>query len=223
MVAGTTPPLLFPPPDLSQALLPPDSPLSAPVRFSPLSVSPTKFQEPTSRATSPITCVCHARHVHPPPVPSTHMMALRPSSVSQPVVLPLPPLSSLLDVLDPVSDLARAASPAVTRFPTTLVIDPTFFTTAASPLVAELADFAATCHLDYLASLVSDPAYPTSIGGELALGCDVLEDSQFELEYIAAASPHLAAMLLAPEGVPDALDISIPCSYVEATTGRYSS
>ncbi|CAI7873793.1 unnamed protein product [Closterium sp. NIES-53] len=51
--------------------------------------------------------------------------------------------------------------------------------------------------------------------GEVALGCDVLEDRQEELECLAAAAPHLATMLLAPEGDPDALDIPTPCSYRE--------
>ncbi|CAI7784715.1 unnamed protein product [Closterium sp. NIES-54] len=55
--------------------------------------------------------------------------------------------------------------------------------------------------------------------GEVALGCDVLEDRQEELECLAAAAPHLATMLLAPEGDPDALDIPTPCSYREVILG----
>ncbi|CAI7814730.1 unnamed protein product, partial [Closterium sp. NIES-54] len=53
---------------------------------------------------------------------------------------------------------------------------------------------------------------------ESALGCDALEDRQFELEFLAATSPHLGAMLLAPEGDPDALDIPTPRTYAEAVS-----
>ncbi|CAI7863833.1 unnamed protein product, partial [Closterium sp. NIES-54] len=75
------------------------------------------------------------------------------------------------------------------------------------------------------ASLVSnpDPACPPSVGGEVALSCDVLGDRQEELECLAAAAPHLATMLLAPEGDPDALYIPTPRSYREAILGEYSS
>ncbi|CAI7729850.1 unnamed protein product, partial [Closterium sp. NIES-54] len=44
-----------------------------------------------------------------------------------------------------------------------------------------------------------------------------------ELECLAAASPHLATMLLAPEGDLDAPDIPTPRSYAEAIAGEYSS
>ncbi|CAI7865685.1 unnamed protein product [Closterium sp. NIES-54] len=132
----------------------------------------------------------------PPTVPSTHTMALRLSSVPQHVVLPSSPASSLPGVPDPESNLARAASPTVTRVLATLVTDPSFMSTDASALVTELVEFAFACRLDYLASLVTDfeSSCPPSVGGELALGCDVLEDRHFELECLAAAVPHLAAM-----------------------------
>ncbi|CAI7754154.1 unnamed protein product [Closterium sp. NIES-53] len=64
---------------------------------------------------------------------------------------------------------------------------------------------------------------PPSVGGELALGCDALEDRQFELEYLAAILPCFASMLLCPEGDLDALDIPTPRSYAEVITGEYSS
>ncbi|CAI7806649.1 unnamed protein product [Closterium sp. NIES-53] len=152
-------------------------------------------------------------------------MTLRPSSVPQCVVLLSPPKSSLPTVADPPSNLARASSPTVTRFLATVVTDPTLSSPAASALVAELVDFAASYRLDYLASLVSDPdpSCPPSVGGEVALGCDVLEDRHEELECLTAAAPHLATMLLAPEGDPDALDIPTPRSYREAISGGYSS
>ncbi|CAI7919661.1 unnamed protein product [Closterium sp. NIES-53] len=59
---------------------------------------------------------------------------------------------------------------------------------------------------------------PPSVGGECALGTDVLEDKQEDFECLAAAVPHLVAMLLAPEGDPDAPDIQTPHSYAEAIT-----
>ncbi|CAI7760692.1 unnamed protein product, partial [Closterium sp. NIES-54] len=117
---------------------------------------------------------------------------------------------------DPESDLARAASPTVSRLLATVVTDPSFDSTAASALVAELVDFAAACRLDYATALVaeSESASPPSVGGECALGTDVLEDSQEDFECLAAAIPRFASMLLAPEGDLDALDIPTPRSYV---------
>ncbi|CAI5958260.1 unnamed protein product [Closterium sp. NIES-64] len=103
--------------------------------------------------------------------------------------------------------------------------DPSFESTAAPALVAELVDFAARCRLDYAASLVaeSESVCPPSVGGECALGTDVLEDRKEEFQCLAAASPHLVSVLLTPEGDPDALDIPTPRSYAEAIEGPYSS
>ncbi|CAI7907387.1 unnamed protein product [Closterium sp. NIES-53] len=144
-----------------------------------------------------------------------------------PLRVPLlpPPESSLPAVRDPESDLARAASPTVSRLLATAVTDPSFESTAASALVAELVDFAAACRHDYATSLVaeSESDCPPSVGGECALGTDVLGDRQEDFECLVAALPHLVAMLLAPEGDPDALDIPTPRSYAEAITGPYSS
>ncbi|CAI7853343.1 unnamed protein product, partial [Closterium sp. NIES-53] len=146
-----------------------------------------------------------------------------------PTCVPLlsPHASSLPDGPDPESDSLRAASPTVTRFLATAVTDPSFESNAASALVAELVDFADACCLDYAASLVaeSEPASvcPPSVGGECALGTDVLEDRHEEFESFATALPHLVSMLLAPEGDPDAPDISTPRSYAEALEGPYSS
>ncbi|CAI6005198.1 unnamed protein product [Closterium sp. NIES-64] len=115
--------------------------------------------------------------------------------------------------------------PTVTRLLATVVPDPSFESAAASALVAELVDFAARCRLDYAASLVaeSESVCPPSVGGECALGTDVLEDTQEEFECFAAALPHLVSMLVAPEGDPDAPDIPTPRSYAEAMAGPYSS
>ncbi|CAI7901463.1 unnamed protein product [Closterium sp. NIES-54] len=69
----------------------------------------------------------------------------------------------------------------------------------------------------------SESDCPPSVGGECALGTDVLEDRQKDFECLAAAVPHLLAMLLALEGDPIAPDIPTPRSYAEAITGPYSS
>ncbi|CAI7739971.1 unnamed protein product, partial [Closterium sp. NIES-54] len=154
-------------------------------------------------------------------------MTLRPSTAPQRVPLPSPPSSSLPDSSDPESDSLRAASPAVTRFLATVVTDPLYESPAASALVAELVGFAAACRLYYATSLVAESASasvcPPSVGGECALGTDVLEDRHEDFECFAAAVPHLVSMLLAPEGDPDAPDIPTPRSYAEAIEGPYSS
>ncbi|CAI7814043.1 unnamed protein product [Closterium sp. NIES-54] len=81
--------------------------------------------------------------------------------------------------------------------------------------------------LDYATSLVAESASasvcPPSVGGECALGTDVLEDREEEFECFSAAVPHLVSMLLAPEGDPDAPDIPTSRSYAEAIEGPYSS
>ncbi|CAI7845603.1 unnamed protein product [Closterium sp. NIES-54] len=141
------------------------------------------------------------------------------------VPLPAPSESSLLEVPDPESDRARAATPTVARLLATAVIDPSFESAAASALVAELLDFAAACRLDYTIALVagSVSTSPPSAGGESALGMNVLEDRQENFESLAAAVPRFASLLLALEGDPDAPDIPTPRSYAEAITGPYSS
>ncbi|CAI7933226.1 unnamed protein product, partial [Closterium sp. NIES-54] len=144
----------------------PTSPLPAPSPYTEQSGVLTERREPASR---PVLHVRTARRVprsRPPPVPNTHAMALRPSSVPLRVSLPAPPESSLPDVPDHESDHARAASPTVARLLTTAVIDPSFESAAASALVAEQLDFAAACRLDYTTALVaqSESASPPSVG-----------------------------------------------------------
>ncbi|CAI7791370.1 unnamed protein product [Closterium sp. NIES-53] len=161
----------------------------------------------------------------PPPFPGTHAMALRPSSVPLRVPLPAPPESSLLAVPDPESDSARAANPTLSCLLATIVTDPSFESTDASALVAELVDFAAACRLDYATALVAefDSTSPPSIGGECALSTDVLEDRQEDFECLVAVVPRFSSMLLAPEGDLDAPDIPTLRSYAEAITCPYSS
>ncbi|CAI7766622.1 unnamed protein product [Closterium sp. NIES-54] len=163
---------------------------------------------PESRSKSLVLTVRAGRRVsrpRPPPVPGTHSMTLRPSTAPQRVPLPSPPASSLPDGPDPESDSLCATSPTVSRFLATAVTYPLFESTVAFALSAS----ASVC--------------PPSVGGECALGTDVLEDRQEEFECFAAAVPHLVSMLLAPEGDPDAPDIPTPRSYAEAIEGPYSS
>ncbi|CAI7748355.1 unnamed protein product, partial [Closterium sp. NIES-54] len=175
---------------------------------------------PASRPASPARPACTSRRTSRPrpfAVPGTHQMALRPSTAPLRVPLPSPPATSLPAFPDPESDSLHAASPTVARFLATVVTDPSLASTAASALVAELVDFAASCRLDYAASLVAESASvcPPSVGGECALSTDVLEDRQEEFRCFAAALPHLVSTLLAPEGDPDAPDIPTPRSYAE--------
>ncbi|CAI7840175.1 unnamed protein product, partial [Closterium sp. NIES-54] len=206
----------------------PVSPLPAPSPYTGPTGGLAERREPASRPASPVRAARtygRALGPRPPAVPRTHQMALRPSTASQRVPLPSPPASSLPVLADPVSDSLRAVSPTVARLLSTVVTDPSFQSTAASALVAELVDFAACCRLDYAASLVAESASvcPPSVGGECALSMDVLEDRQEEFQCFATALPHLVSTLIAPEGDPDAPDIPTPRSYAEAIEGPYSS
>ncbi|CAI7870188.1 unnamed protein product [Closterium sp. NIES-53] len=203
----------------------PASPLPAPSPYTKHSGGLTERREPASRPVSPLRIARRVPRSRPPSIPGTHAMTLRPSSVPLRVPLPAPLESSLPEVPDPESDRARAASPTVSRLLATAVTDPSFESAVASALVAELLDFAAACRLDYASALVAESASasPPSVGGECALGTDVLEEMQEDFESLAAAVPRFASMLLAPEGDPDAPDIPTPRSYTEAITGPYSS
>ncbi|CAI7814336.1 unnamed protein product [Closterium sp. NIES-53] len=205
----------------------PASPLPGPSPYSGPTRGLTERREPESHLVSPASLAAspvrpvragHVSRPRLPPISGTRSMTLRPSTASQRVPLPSPPASSLPDGPDPESDSLRAASPTVTCFLATAVTDPLFESSAASALVAELDDFAAACRLDYATCLVAESGsvYPPSVGGECALGTDVLEDRQEDLECFAASSPHLVSTLLAPEGDPDALDIPTLRSYAEA-------
>ncbi|CAI7875748.1 unnamed protein product, partial [Closterium sp. NIES-53] len=185
-------------------------------------------REPASRPVSPVRSGRSGRRVpsqRQPTISDPHLVVRRPASPSSCVPLLPPPASSLPIVADPASDLFCAEHSTVPRLLATVVPDPSFESAAASALVAELVDFAAHCRLDYAASLVaeSESVCPPSVGGECALGTDDLEDRQEDLECLAAATPHLVSMLLAPEGDPDAPDIPTPRSYAEAIAGEYSS
>ncbi|CAI7827073.1 unnamed protein product, partial [Closterium sp. NIES-54] len=156
---GPAPSLEYSQPVQSESHLLPASPLLAPSPYTGPTGGLTERREPESRPASPVR-VARAGHrgscQRPPLVPGTHQMALRPSTAPQRVPLPSPPESSLPTLADPESDSLRAASPTVTRPQATVATDPSFDSTAASALVAELVYFGAHCRLDYAASLVAE-------------------------------------------------------------------
>ncbi|CAI7819355.1 unnamed protein product [Closterium sp. NIES-54] len=202
------PPL--PPPDPSPAVFPPPLPLLSP----PLSHTWPSRGSPRARPSSPV----------PFTDLRTALFRSSPPRLS-PSVLPSPPELALIASLStPVTDYYRTYRPVLSHVLASLVTDPRASLSSVSALTAAVTEFASTRCLDYATSLVAaPPTRPLAIGGESALGCDALEDRQFELEFLAAASPHLRAMLLAPEGDPDALDIPTPRTYAEAVSGPWAS
>ncbi|CAI7896856.1 unnamed protein product [Closterium sp. NIES-54] len=130
-----TPPLLCPPSDQSQ---PPLQLASALPASSPYTEQAGGLTERHEHASCPACPFCASRRI-----------------------LLLSPAHTLWHF----SDRARAASPTVSRLLATAVTDPSFESTAASALVAELLDFAAACRLDYATALVaeSESASPSSV------------------------------------------------------------
>ncbi|CAI7772071.1 unnamed protein product [Closterium sp. NIES-54] len=200
-VAGTTPPLLFPLTDQSQPQLLPGSPLPAPAPHTEVTASLTGHCEPETRASTP-------EHREPESLSSVLARVHRVPRPRAPAVpgthdMTLRPSSvpqSIVLPSPPASSLPHVPGPE------------SDLVRVAGPTV--------TC---LLATVVTDPSFESAAAGELALGCDVLEDRQFEVEYQAATAPHLASTLLCPEGDLDALDIPTPRTYAEAITGPYSS
>ncbi|CAI7892987.1 unnamed protein product [Closterium sp. NIES-53] len=129
------PPLLCPPPDQLQLSLQLASPLPAPSPYIEQSGGLKERRVPASRPVSPVRPAHSVPRLRPPPVPSTHAMALRPSYVPLRVPLPAPHESSLPEVPDPECDHARATSPTISRLLATGVTDPSFESTAALPLL----------------------------------------------------------------------------------------
>ncbi|CAI5976637.1 unnamed protein product [Closterium sp. NIES-64] len=175
-VLGLSPPVEGPPPVQSQSLLEPSSPLPAPSPYTGPTGGLAERREPASRPASPVRAARasgRSSRQRPPPVPGTHRMSLRPSTAPLRAPLPSPPESSLPALADPESDSLRAASPTVTRLLATVVTDPSFESTAASALVAELVDFAARCRLDYAASLVAESVCPPSVGWQAAMDAEM--------------------------------------------------
>ncbi|CAI7889283.1 unnamed protein product, partial [Closterium sp. NIES-54] len=171
---GPPHPLACPQPVQSQLELRPACPLPALSPYTGPTGGLAERREPASRPASPVRTARtsgYGSRLRPPPVPGTHRMSLRLSTTPLRAPLPSPPESSLPALSDPESDSLRAASPDVTRLLATVVTDPSFESTAASALVAELVDFAARCRLDYAASLVaeSESVCPPSVGDPDAL------------------------------------------------------
>ncbi|CAI7866626.1 unnamed protein product [Closterium sp. NIES-53] len=160
------PPFLCSPHDQSQPPLQPAFPLPAPSPYTDLSGGLIESRESASRPVLPVCTPRHAPRLRPPPVPGTHTMALCPSSVPLRFPLPAPLESSLPEVPDPASDRARTASPLLL-----------------------LHEFAAAWSLDYATALVSESesASRPSVGGECALGTDIIEDRQEDFECLLAA------------------------------------
>ncbi|CAI5940423.1 unnamed protein product [Closterium sp. NIES-65] len=143
---------------LSRSQLQPASPLPAPSPYTGPTGGLAERREPASRPASPVRAArtsSHAPRQRPPAIPGAHEMALRPSTAPLRVPLPSPPESSLPVLADPEYASLRVASPTLTRLLATVVTDPSFESTFASALVAELVDFASRCRLDYATSLVA--------------------------------------------------------------------
>ncbi|CAI7854402.1 unnamed protein product, partial [Closterium sp. NIES-54] len=212
---GPSPPSACPQPVQSQLELRPASPLPAPSPYTGPTGGLAERREPASRPASPVrparTSGCGSRQ-RPPPVPGMHRMSLRPSTAPLRAPLPSPPESPLPALADPASDSLRAASPTVARLLSTVVTDPSFGSTAASALVAELVDFAAHCRLDYAASLVAESASvcPPSVG--------VYGLRQAPREWHDTLRTTLAALGFAPSTADPSLflhtDTSLPPFYI---------
>ncbi|CAI7775880.1 unnamed protein product [Closterium sp. NIES-53] len=149
----------------------PASLLPAPSPCTEQSGGLTERREPASRPASPVFSARHVPRSRPLPVPRTHTMTLRPSSVPLHVPLLAPPESSLPEVLDPETDRACAARPTVSCLLATAVSDPSFDSAAAFFLVAELLDFAAACCLDYATALIAESESDSPPSVRELVGC----------------------------------------------------
>ncbi|CAI7874626.1 unnamed protein product, partial [Closterium sp. NIES-54] len=198
--------------------------------FPPPDSTPTVFSPPQSRS-SPLvvphvwTSRCPPRARPSSPLADLRTVLFHSPRRSLPVpVLPSPPESSLIVSSHPITVYYRAARHVVSRVLASLATDPCASPSSVSALTATVADFASTRRLDYATRVVAaPPPHPLSVGGESALGCDILEDRKFEQEFLAAASPSPCAMLLSLEGDPNALDIPTPRTYREAMSGECAS
>ncbi|CAI7793803.1 unnamed protein product, partial [Closterium sp. NIES-53] len=212
---------------------PPSSP-SPPVygpTFPPLDSTLAIFPHSQPPLSPPLshTRASHSPCAHPSsPFPVTDLRTVLFCSSSprpSPSLLPSPSESALTASLStPFTDYYRTYCRVLSRLLASLVTDPRASLSSVSALTATVTEFATTRHLDNATRVVASfPTIPLAVGGESTLGCDALEDRQFELEFLAAASPHLCAMLLAPEGDPDALDMPTPRTYAEAMSGPWAS
>ncbi|CAI7751895.1 unnamed protein product, partial [Closterium sp. NIES-54] len=150
--------------------------------FPPLDSTPAVFSPPQSQSPPPVVPHDWTNRYPPYARPSSPLANLRtvlfcsPPRRSPPVsVLPSPPESSLTVSSHPITDYYRAARPLVSRVLASLVTDPRASPLSVSAPTAAVADFASTRRLDYATRMVAAPTpRPLSVGGESALGCDVL-------------------------------------------------
>ncbi|CAI7911884.1 unnamed protein product, partial [Closterium sp. NIES-53] len=158
--------------------------------FPPPDSSPAVFPPPQSQSPPPVvphdwTARCPPRVRPLSPLTDLHTALIRSSPRRSPPVSVLPshPESALIASLStPITDYYRTVRPVVSRVLASLVTDPHAFLSSISALTATVTAFASTRRLDFATRVVAaPPARPEAAGGGFALGCDVLEDKQFEL------------------------------------------
>ncbi|CAI7821545.1 unnamed protein product [Closterium sp. NIES-54] len=167
--------------------------------FPPPDYAPAVFRRSQPPLSPPLShawtsCSPHARPSSPVPLTDLRTIQFHPSPPRSTLsVLPSPPESALTASLStPVTDYYHVFCPVLSHVLASLVTDPRASLSSVSTLTVAVTEFASTRRLDYATSLVAaPPTSPLAVGGESALGCDALEDRQFELEFLAAASPHL--------------------------------
>ncbi|CAI7787200.1 unnamed protein product [Closterium sp. NIES-53] len=116
--------------------------------------------------------------------PLVALLVLVPRPLSLSLTFVLSSLTASLSAL--VTHYYRRFCPVLSRVLASLVADPCASLPSISALTAAVTEFASTRHLDYATHLVgAPPTSPLAIGGDSALGCDALEDRQFELEFLA--------------------------------------
>ncbi|CAI7738160.1 unnamed protein product [Closterium sp. NIES-53] len=158
--------------------------------------TPAVFSPPQSQLPPPVVRHDWPRRCPPRARPSSPLADLRtvlfrflPRRSLIVPVLPSPPVSSLTVSSHPITDYYRAARPVVSRVLASLVTDPRASPSSVSTLIAAIDDFASTRRLDYATRVVAaPPPHPLSVGGESALGCDVLEDRSTGT-YVDAVPP----------------------------------
>ncbi|CAI7776748.1 unnamed protein product [Closterium sp. NIES-53] len=167
--------------------------------------APTIFSPPQSQSPPPIllhdwTSRCRPRACPSSPLDNlcTDLLRSSPRRAPPMSVLRPPPASSLTIFSHPINDYYHAARPVLSRVLASLVTDPRASPSSASALIATITDFASTRFLDFATRV-------------------------FELEFLAATSPFLCAMLLSSEGDPNALDIPALRTYREAVSGSWAS
>ncbi|CAI7840905.1 unnamed protein product [Closterium sp. NIES-53] len=153
--------------------------------FPPPDSPPAVFSPPQSQSPPPVVrqdwTTCCPLRAHPsPPLADLHTVLFHspPRRSLHLYVLPSPPESSLTVSSHPITDYYCDARPVVSHVLASLVTNPRASSSSVSALIAAIADFASTRRLDYAMRVVATPPpRPLSVGGESALGCDVLGDT----------------------------------------------